>query len=218
MPIRPAGSSPADDYGRPRCRQGRRSAGSFGAYTGSCVPQLMALLGDGRGCLCSSAAWGLVDGPGIPSGTTLAGTLPRGAGPSMGSGGTFVKTSTRRNCDGSKVTYLQLAHNEWDLVAKTSRTKVLYSLGRADELNRAAIERLIASLTRCSASSPPPRLGRRGRAQTGCGWRGSPGWRSPTPARSVGCGCWTGCGANSGSTPCWVVWPLERVGIRSWSG
>ena len=60
----------------------------------------------------------------------------------------YVKTSTRRNRDGSKVTYLQLAHSEWDPVAKASRTKVLYSLGRADELDRAAVERLIASLTR----------------------------------------------------------------------
>jgi len=60
----------------------------------------------------------------------------------------FVKTSTRRNRDGSKVTYLQLAHSEWDPAAKASRTKVLYSLGRADELDRAAVERLITSLTR----------------------------------------------------------------------
>jgi hypothetical protein len=46
------------------------------------------------------------------------------------------------------VSYLQLAHNEWDPAAKTSRTKVLYSFGRADQLDRAAIERLIAALTR----------------------------------------------------------------------
>lgn len=66
----------------------------------------------------------------------------------------FVKTSTRRNRDGSKVTYLQLAHSEWDPAAKTSRTKVLYSLGRADELDRAAVERLIASLTRLLGLEP----------------------------------------------------------------
>ncbi|MCY7341086.1 MAG: IS1634 family transposase [Pseudonocardia sp.] len=60
----------------------------------------------------------------------------------------FVRTSTRRNRDGSKVSYLQLAHNEWDPTAKTARTKVLYSFGRADQLDRAAIERLIAALTR----------------------------------------------------------------------
>ncbi|MGE3835929.1 MAG: hypothetical protein AB7H43_14270 [Acidimicrobiia bacterium] len=41
-----------------------------------------------------------------------------------------------------------LAHNEWDPTAKTSRTKVLYSFGRADQLDRAAIERLITALTR----------------------------------------------------------------------
>ena len=66
----------------------------------------------------------------------------------------FVKTSTRRNRDGSRVTYLQLAHSEWDPVAKSSRTKVLYSLGRADELDRTAIERLIASLTRLLGVEP----------------------------------------------------------------
>ncbi len=59
-----------------------------------------------------------------------------------------MRTSTRRNRDGSKVSYLQLAHNEWDPAAKTSRTKVLYSFGRADQLDRAAIERLITALTR----------------------------------------------------------------------
>ena len=76
----------------------------------------------------------------------------------------FVKTSTRRNRDGSRVTYLQLAHSEWDPAAKSSRTKVLYSLGRADELDRAAIERLIASLTRLlgvvPATGPGPEQAR----------------------------------------------------------
>jgi hypothetical protein len=47
----------------------------------------------------------------------------------VGSRGTFVKTVTRRNRDGSKVAYLQLVSSEWDAAAKTSRTKVLYSLG-----------------------------------------------------------------------------------------
>jgi hypothetical protein len=66
----------------------------------------------------------------------------------------FVRTSTRRNRDGSKVSYLQLAHNEWDPTAKTARTKVLYSFGRADQLDRAAIERLIAALTRVVGVEP----------------------------------------------------------------
>jgi hypothetical protein len=59
------------------------------------------------------------------------------------------------------VSYLQLAHNEWDPTAKTARTKVLYSFGRADQLDRAAIERLIAALTRVvgveAASTGPDR-------------------------------------------------------------
>jgi hypothetical protein len=46
------------------------------------------------------------------------------------------------------VRHLQLAHNEWDAAAGTSRMKVVHSFGREDELDRAAIERLIGSLTR----------------------------------------------------------------------
>jgi hypothetical protein len=73
----------------------------------------------------------------------------------------FVRTSTRRNQDGTRVSYLQLAHNEWDPTAKTSRTKVLYSFGRADQLDRPAIERLITALTRIvgveAASDGPDR-------------------------------------------------------------
>ena len=65
-----------------------------------------------------------------------------------------MRTSTRRNEDGARVTYLQLAHSEWNPAAKTSRTKVLYSFGRADELDRAAIERLITALTRLVGVEP----------------------------------------------------------------
>jgi hypothetical protein len=43
------------------------------------------------------------------------------------------------------VRYLQLAHNEWDAATKTSRAEVLYSFGREDQLDRAVIERLVAS-------------------------------------------------------------------------
>ena len=60
----------------------------------------------------------------------------------------YVRTSTRKNKDGRTVRYLQLAHNEWDSTAQVSRTKVIASLGRQDELDRPAIERLVRSLTR----------------------------------------------------------------------
>ena len=73
----------------------------------------------------------------------------------------FIKTSTRKNRDGTKVRYLQLAHNEWDPVRQTARTKMLYSFGRADQLDRAAVERLIGALSRL--------LGKDGGAQTVAG-------------------------------------------------
>ena len=42
--------------------------------------------------------------------------------------------------------YLQLAHNTWDPVTRSSKMTVVHSFGREDELDRPAIERLIASL------------------------------------------------------------------------
>jgi hypothetical protein len=60
----------------------------------------------------------------------------------------FLREVRRTNRDGSRVSYLQLAHNEWDPGARSSRTKILYSFGRAGEVDTAAIKRLIASLSR----------------------------------------------------------------------
>jgi hypothetical protein len=60
----------------------------------------------------------------------------------------FVRTSTRRNSAGVPVRYLQLVHNRWDPVAGASKMQVLHSFGREDDLDRPAIERLIASLGR----------------------------------------------------------------------
>src|SRR3954452_6521239 len=60
----------------------------------------------------------------------------------------FVRTSTRRNSAGVPVRYLQLVHNRWDPVAGAAKMQVLHSFGREDALDRAAIERLIASLSR----------------------------------------------------------------------
>jgi hypothetical protein len=60
----------------------------------------------------------------------------------------YVKRSTRKTAGGETVGYLQLAHNEWDPTAKVSRTKVLYSFGREDQLDVAGIRRLVAALCR----------------------------------------------------------------------
>jgi len=54
----------------------------------------------------------------------------------------------RQNKNGTQASYLQLVHNQWDPAARASRTKILYSFGRTDQVERAAIERLIASLSR----------------------------------------------------------------------
>jgi hypothetical protein len=60
----------------------------------------------------------------------------------------YLRTTPRRNNDGSVVRYLQLAHNTWDPQAKRSRVQVLYNFGREDATNRAALQRLVASVAR----------------------------------------------------------------------
>jgi hypothetical protein len=60
----------------------------------------------------------------------------------------FLREVKRQNRNGTQVSYLQLVHNDWDSAARTSRTKILYSFGRTDQVDTAAIERLIVSLAR----------------------------------------------------------------------
>jgi len=60
----------------------------------------------------------------------------------------YVKASSRKTKDGQVIRYLQLAHNEWDAQAGISRTKVLHSFGREDELDRDAVKRLVSALSR----------------------------------------------------------------------
>jgi len=60
----------------------------------------------------------------------------------------FLREVKRENRNGTRVSYLQLVHNEWDPAARSSRTKILYSFGRTDQVDTAAIERLIVSLSR----------------------------------------------------------------------
>jgi len=60
----------------------------------------------------------------------------------------YLRSTPRKNKDGSVVRYLQLAHNVWDPHAKRSKAQVIYNFGREDAESRAAIERLVASLSR----------------------------------------------------------------------
>ena len=59
----------------------------------------------------------------------------------------YVKTSVRKTRTG-EVRYLQLAHNEWDAAKGRSVPKVVYGLGREDQLDKEAVRRLVASLSR----------------------------------------------------------------------
>ena len=60
----------------------------------------------------------------------------------------YLRSTPRRNKDGSEVRYLQLAHNVWDPAAKRSRVQVVYNFGREEPGTREALERLVASVAR----------------------------------------------------------------------
>jgi hypothetical protein len=60
----------------------------------------------------------------------------------------YLRSTPRRNKDGSEVRYLQLAHNVWDPAAKRSRVQVVYNFGREEPGTREALERLAASVSR----------------------------------------------------------------------
>ncbi len=60
----------------------------------------------------------------------------------------YLRSTLRRNKDGSEVRYLQLAHNVWDPAAKRSRVQVVYNFGREEPAARETLERLVASVLR----------------------------------------------------------------------
>jgi hypothetical protein len=62
--------------------------------------------------------------------------------------GTYLRTTQRHNRDGSPVRYVQLAHNERDPDTGQSTAKLIYSCGREDQLDRAALHRLANSIHR----------------------------------------------------------------------
>ena len=60
----------------------------------------------------------------------------------------YLRTTKRRNADGSEVRYFQLAENVWDAKRGQAVAKVVYNFGRADELDPEALRRLSASILR----------------------------------------------------------------------
>jgi transposase len=60
----------------------------------------------------------------------------------------FLRETRRTNADGSVVSYLQLAHNERHPVSGNPVAKVIHNFGRADKVDRAALARVVSSISR----------------------------------------------------------------------
>jgi hypothetical protein len=75
----------------------------------------------------------------------------------------YLRVTGRRNRDGSTVAYYALAENEWNAKAKRSEVRVVHSFGRADQLDKAALRRLVASINRVIDADATDTLPTRGK-------------------------------------------------------
>src|SRR5450755_4377320 len=60
----------------------------------------------------------------------------------------YLRETKRRNADGSTVSYLALAQNERDPKTGVPRARIIHRFGRADEVDREALARLVRSISR----------------------------------------------------------------------
>jgi transposase len=60
----------------------------------------------------------------------------------------YLRTTQRRNADGSTVRYYQLAENSWDATKGCAVARVVHNFGRADQLDRNKLQRLAQSILR----------------------------------------------------------------------
>jgi transposase len=60
----------------------------------------------------------------------------------------YLRTTQRRNTDGTTVRYYQLAENTWDAAKGCAVARVVYNFGRADKLDRTTLQRLAHSILR----------------------------------------------------------------------
>jgi hypothetical protein len=60
----------------------------------------------------------------------------------------YLRETRRTNKDGTVVRYLQLAHNERHPVTGSPVAKVIHNFGRAERVDRAALARLVSSISR----------------------------------------------------------------------
>ncbi|GAC1345752.1 MAG: IS1634 family transposase [Candidatus Dormibacteria bacterium] len=60
----------------------------------------------------------------------------------------YLRETRRTNKDGGVVSYLQLAHNERHPQTGAATAQIIHNFGRADRVDRAALQRLVASISR----------------------------------------------------------------------
>lgn len=77
----------------------------------------------------------------------------------------YLRTTKRKNKDGSVVTYYQLAHNERHPETKKPIARIIHRFGRADKLDRNELVRLCQSIAKvCGLDIHDPLGGSRGEA------------------------------------------------------
>ncbi len=70
----------------------------------------------------------------------------------------YIRTTQRKNRDGSVVRYLQLAESVWDAERQRSQTRIVYNLGREEDLDVQAMRRLARSVLRIACPDDLERL------------------------------------------------------------
>jgi hypothetical protein len=116
----------------------------------------------------------------------------------------YLRVTERRKRDGSTVAYYALAENIWNAKAKRSEARVVHSFGRADQLDRAALQRLVASIQRVIDADAADALPIRGKTAI-------PEIEIDAVNTSTSASHWSPapCGRNSASTrpsaPAWIA-------------
>jgi transposase len=67
----------------------------------------------------------------------------------------YLRTTKRRNADGSEIRYYQLAENAWDAARGCAVAKVVYNFGRADQVDGDKLRRLAKSILRVFGGEEP---------------------------------------------------------------
>lgn len=70
----------------------------------------------------------------------------------------YLRTTKRRNADGSEVRYYQLAENVWDAARGCAVAKVVYNFGRSDQVDGEMLKRLAPSILRVTRDGTAPQV------------------------------------------------------------